>query len=79
MFRAIAFCPMDQIEDYFLAIISSDLYKQPYSLDPKKYKKLKEGQYETEATYRQKLNYFASYMRVSKDSYTYLILCYSKH
>ena len=51
---------MDQIEDYFLAIISSDLYKQPYSSDPKKYKKLKEGQYETEATYRQKLNYFAS-------------------
>ena len=64
MFRALAFCPIDELEAFFNALITSEWYKKPYSLDPKQYKKLRGGKFETEAIYRKKLNEFAEYMIV---------------
>ena len=49
--------------------MNSALFKQPYSNDPQQYKKIKDGEYETEEIFREKLQKFAIYMRVSIISY----------
>ena len=65
MFRALALVPMDKLEDFFKALIDSKEFKQPFSDDPKKYKKISRGKFETEEVFRAKLEKFVLYMRVS--------------
>ena len=69
MFRALPLVPLEKVEAFFNALVNSALFKQPYSNDPKKYKKIKDGKYETEEIFREKLQQFAIYMRVSIISY----------
>ena len=69
MFRALPLVPLEKVEAFFNALVNSALFKQPYSDDPKKYKKIKDGKYETEEIFREKLQKFAIYMRVSIISY----------
>ena len=65
MFKALALVPLDKVEDFFKALLNSKLYKQPYSNDPKAYRKISKGKWETEEIFREKLQNFAIYMRVS--------------
>ena len=57
--------PLDKLEAFFKALLKSKWFKQPYSDDPKEYKKISKGKFETEEIFRGKLDKFALYLRVS--------------
>ena len=67
MFRAIAFIPIQYVEAAYYALVTSDLFTQPYSLNPKDYKPITgaRGKFETEEVFREKLTKFSLYIRVS--------------